>query len=146
MGLSRKAPGMWEIGSIRNGQSRPSFAARARIVSGSTSGGKTPPLSLKTRPPALAERCCHLCHCLRGADLTPGIKGWLTAAARVGKDDRVIGHVTEKEVGCELDVLAHRSPEQFAKPSARSLPAGIEAGQLDARVATRAQRHQASGE
>ena len=49
--------------------------------------------------------------------------------------DRMIGGVAVKQIRGELDRVAHRAADQLAEPTAGRAAAGVEAGQLDPRVA-----------
>ena len=58
----------------------------------------------------------------------------------------MIGGVSVKEIRRELDRVADRAADQLAEAAARRAAAGVEAGQLDPRVAAHAQRLQLPGE
>ncbi len=64
----------------------------------------------------------------------------------IAHDNRMIGGVAEKQIRGELDRVAHRAADQLAEPATGGAAAGVEASQLDARIAGHAQRLQLAGE
>ena len=58
----------------------------------------------------------------------------------------MIGGVSVKEIGRELDRVADRAADELAEAPAGRAATGIEAGQLDPRVTAHAQRLQLPGE
>ena len=129
------------LGSIRSRASGPSRSDIAIRVSRFDLGGQHAALELEdAEAPAVAEPRGHRGHRLGRADLAPGVEGPVAAAARVdqvriGQDHRMIGGVAVEQIRGELDRVAHRAADQLAEAAAGRAAAGVEAGQLDPRVA-----------
>ncbi len=93
------------LGSIRRRASGPRRSARVFIVSSSTSGLSTPPLSLNVRKPQRSRNLAAISAIAEGVRTSPHSSMGAARGAdamRVGEDRRVVGRVAVEQVCREL--------------------------------------------